>query len=169
MRVVILGILAGVFSTFIMDLSGLIGSKLKLTGRPSPVLIGRWFKIILTQGKFVHKDIRLSQSWKYEQIAGIIIHYSIGSTLGVIFLEVAHFTSLNPANFLDDIIYGIATSIFSWFFMFPSFGFGFLGRHSPSEFPAFRTSALTHVSFGVGLGIWFNALLILHLQFNFMR
>lgn len=169
MRVAILGILAGVFSTFIMDLSGLIGSKLKLTGRPSPAFIGRWFKIILTQGRFVHNDIRQADSWKYEHSIGTLIHYVIGATLGLIFLEIGHFTSLNPTNFFNDIMYGIVTSIFSWFFMFPAFGFGFFGRNGPPEFSAFRTSALTHVSFGVGLGIWFNALMILHLQLNFMR
>lgn len=155
----ILGILAGLFSTFVMDMAGALGSRLGLTGKPNPILIGRWIKS-MTTGTLGHKDIREVESWKHEYSVGLTTHYAIGAVLGLLYVLVIRNTSIGPENFGGAIIYGLLTCVFSWFLLFPSFGFGFLGKRAPREFRALRTSTYTHLSFGIGLATWFQ---IVHL------
>ena len=151
----ILGLLAGVFSTFVMDMAGALGSRLGLTGKPSPVLIGRWIKG-MTTGTFVHKDIRKVEAWEYEYVVGLITHYVIGGVLGLLYVLVISETLLRPENVGIAISYGLLTCVFSWIFLFPSFGFGFFGKKGPREFRALRTSTCTHLAFGIGLAMWFQ-------------
>ena len=155
MVMAVLGILAGLFSTFVMDTAGAVGSRLRLTGRPSPTFIGRWVKSAAT-GTFVHSDIRGVQPWEHERFVGSIAHYSIGAVLGLLYVAVTWTSSVRPENVLAAIAYGLVTCVFSWFLLFPSFGFGVFGKDGPREFRALRTSTVTHLSFGVGLAAWFQ-------------
>lgn len=151
----VLGVFAGLFSTLIMDTAGAVGSRLRLTGRPSPTLIGRWVKSAST-GTFVHRDIREVQAWQHERFVGSIVHYSIGAVLGLLYVAATRTISVRPENALAAIAYGLLTCVFSWFLLFPSFGFGLFGKNGPRDFRAPRTSTVTHLSFGVGLAVWFQ-------------
>ena len=151
----ILGLLAGVFSTFVMDMAGALGSRLGLTGKPSPVLIGRWIKG-MTTGTFVHKDIRKVEAWEHEYVMGLFAHYTIGAALGLLYVLIISETSLRLENVGIAILYGSLTCVFSWILLFPSFGFGFFGKKGPREFRALRTITCTHLAFGIGLAIWFQ-------------
>jgi uncharacterized membrane protein len=51
------------------------------------------------------------------------------------------------------LVYGIGTTAASWFFVYPSMGFGALGRRSPDGLKATLSSLANHVFYGLGLAV----------------
>ena len=49
--------------------------------------------------------------------------------------------------------YGVATTVASYFFVFPSMGFGVFGRRSPEGIRAPLSALANHLFYGVGLAI----------------
>jgi len=84
----------------------------------------------------------------------LIAHYLIGIVLAGIYL----FLELKEPTIQDQIwvplIFGIATVLFPWFWLFPSIGLGFLASKSSNKSSIIRTSLVNHTNFGLGLLIW---------------
>ena len=66
---------------------------------------------------------------------------------------------LPVTNFAFAIVYGVLTSVFAWFILFPSYGFGVFGKRGPPHMKPLKTSLYGHFNFGLGLGLFFNLLL----------
>ena len=58
-----------------------------------------------------------------------------------------------PESPIWALAYGIATTIASWFFVYPSMGLGVLGRQSPEGIKASLSSLANHLFYGVGLAV----------------
>lgn len=149
-----MGLIAGLFGTLIMDIWSVVAGKIGLVTKPSSAILGRWL-CGFTKGKLVHIDIRQSESSPNESIIGSVSHYAIGAILGFVFVVVDTLIKVSPENYLIAAVYGLATSFFAWFIMFPSFGFGVFGSKGKG---LLRTSTINHIVFGVSLAIAFNAI-----------
>lgn len=155
-HVLLLRVAVGLLSTVIMDLGGGLGLLLGIAGRgPRRMgheLIGRWVGYMF-RGKFKHADILATQPLRGELIFGILVHDLIGTILALFyfgFLGITHILS----TALIAIAYGLATTVFPWFLMFPSEGMGWLGRNAPDNAHLDRASLFNHAFFGFGLALW---------------
>lgn len=147
-------IMMGIFATYFMDLIGGFLVKRKfIHSFIEPEAVGRWF-LYMFKGKFIHKDINKTPALNNEKLWSFVSHYLIGIVLAGIYL----FLELKEPIFRDQIwislIYGIATTVFPWFWLFPSTGLGFLASKSPNKSSILKTSLINHTNFGLGLFIW---------------
>jgi hypothetical protein len=115
-------------------------------------LIGRWIGYLL-RGKFKHADILDTPPLPGEFALGMASHYSIGIVLTLLYGFTLLAVHARP-TIAGAITYGAATTVLSWFVMYPSQGMGWLGRDAPSDAHMARTSLFNHVMFGVGLALW---------------
>jgi hypothetical protein len=155
-RVFIVGVIVGILATITMDVVAVIALRFGIAGRgprrTGPDLIGRWIGYLL-RGKFRHTDILEAPSLRGELLLGLAAHYSIGIVLTLVYLSLlvaAHATPTAPGA----VLYGTATTVFPWFLMFPSQGFGWLGWDTPGNAHLTRASLFNHIIFGVGIALW---------------
>jgi hypothetical protein len=88
-----------------------------------------------------------------EKLIGYITHYSIGVALAIPFvLGWAYFFG-GPASPVWALAYGVATTVASVFFVYPSMGFGVFGMRSPEGIRAPLSSLANHFFFGVGMAV----------------
>jgi hypothetical protein len=170
------GGIAGIFGTFCMDMGGAMLRRWGLIAGPPPAQVAKWFAY-LPQGMTFHADIASVPALPISFRTLMTIHYGIGLILGVSYLGIRAWLSLaerNPASqaavqhilvrplplgseLLLALAYGIATSVFAWFLMFPGMGYGIFGLNAPSELKLFRTSLINHALYGLGVGLcWFS-------------
>jgi hypothetical protein len=155
-RIFLTTLAVGILATVTMDIGGVIGLRLGIGGqgprRTGPDLIGRWVGYFFL-GKLRHDDILKTPPLPGELLLGLVVHYSIGIVLTLAYigiLVVLHTTS----TVLTAVTYGVGTTVFPWFVMFPSQGMGWLGRNAPGEAHMARMSLYNHVIFGLGLALW---------------
>jgi hypothetical protein len=75
----------------------------------------------------------------------------IGIALAVFYLAGAGWLGISPDLLLVALGYGFATTVFPWFLVMPSLGFGLFGLKGPPELKLFITSVTNHLSYGFGL------------------
>jgi len=151
-------ILMGLFATYFMDFCAKFLIKLKVV-RPTVEsnIPGRWILYML-RGKFSHDDIHLTPPLNYEKHAAQISHYLIGITLigAYLFLEL-QLPAIRDVLWTP-LVFGFATVILPWFWLYPSIGIGFLASKSPNQLNFIILSCINHTNFGVGMLIWILAL-----------
>lgn len=113
-------------------------------------LLGRWLGHI-PAGTFTHSNIGMAQQKPHECAAGRIAHYTIGATLAVAFVALVPGDWLVRPTLAPALLYGIATVIFPFFIMQPSFGLGIAASRTPNPTQARMKSLMTHTVFGFGL------------------
>ncbi len=135
-RAFIAGVIVGILATVTMDVVAVIALRLGIAGRgprrTGPDLIGRWIGYLL-QGKFRHTDILQTPPLRGELLLGLAAHYSIGIVLALVYLGLLVVAHATPTA-LSAILYGTATTVFSWFLMFPSQGFDIISPDGPRHF-----------------------------------
>jgi hypothetical protein len=146
--------LMGIFATYFMDiLAGFLVKRNLIHSFIKSEAVGRWF-LSMFKGKFIHEEIHKTPELQKEKLWGFISHYLIGIVLAGIYL----FLELKVPLIRDQrwmaLVFGIATVILPWFWMFPSMGFGFLASKSPDKPGIIRTSLINHTNFGLGFFIW---------------
>lgn len=147
-------ILMGVFATYFMDLAaGFLIKRNVMKSFIKPEIIGRWF-LYLFRGKYIHTDINKTPALNNEKFWAVVSHYLIGIVLSGIYL----FMELKIPIIRDQIwmplIFGTATVILPWFWLFPSIGIGFLASKAPNRLNIVITNLGNHINFGLGLFIW---------------
>jgi hypothetical protein len=119
--------------------------------------VGRWY-LGIARGQFVHSDITRSPELPGEKRAALVGHYVIGIVLAVFYLAGAAWLEVPAASFVEAVGYGLATTVFPWFLVFPALGFGIFGRKAPPQLRLFTSSVVNHLSYGLGLW-WVSNLL----------
>ena len=143
------GALAGLLATYIMDVAGRRIVAPILGKGPSGGL-GRWIGHML-KGRFTHEDITKAAPIPHEAGIGMASHYAIGLVLGAGYALLLQVSEPRQNSLRRATAYGIATTVFPWFWMFPARGQGFMGlRDGDPRVPAF--ALLTHIAYGLGLG-----------------
>lgn len=140
-----------------MDITELLISKFGVSSGVKSAYIGRWFHGILG-GVFIHQDISKTKSIKNEERMGQLFHFLAGggavallypAFLYIIGLE----TTANPL--LLGSIFGLLTSLFPWFILMPSFGWGLFGAKTPFKSQPIISPIISHIPFGLGIGLTF--------------
>lgn len=143
------GAVAGGLATYGMDVAARRVVAPALGKGPAGGL-GRWVGHML-RGRFTHEDIRNAEPIEHEGGIGIAAHYTIGVVLGVGYALLLRVPQRRRSSLPLATAYGIATTVFPWFWMFPARGQGVMGlRDHDLRVPAF--ALLTHVAYGLGLG-----------------
>lgn len=151
---VVIGLLIGMFATYIMDLTNIFFSKLDIVEFVGPQPLGRmahgWLK-----GIFMYENIFTAQEVANESLKGRIAHYLIGGILSLILSFIIIFFNIRSNIVLISICYGVLTTAFSWFLVFPSTGFGIMGAKAPNGLRMGTTSLISHIGYGIGLALGF--------------
>ena len=140
----------GIGATLAMDAWNLF-LKLRF-GIPSLnyCLLGRWLGHI-PAGTLRHANISAAPRKPHECVIGRVAHYTIGVTLAVAFVIIVSGSWLARPTPMPALLYGIATVVFPFFVMQPSFGLGIASSRSPNPAQARLKSFMTHTIFGIGL------------------
>ncbi|MGD2123328.1 MAG: DUF2938 family protein [Gemmatimonadota bacterium] len=143
-------LVAGVLGTLGMDLGNLLFSRAGILSTIDVRMIGRmaagW-----TRGRFRYEHPREMREVRTEKAYGYVTHYAIGVGFAVPYLLGWHVLVGGPASPAWAIAYGVATTVASWFFVYPSMGFGALGRRSPDGLRAVLSPLANHLFFGLGM------------------
>jgi hypothetical protein len=145
-------VVAGVLGTIMMDFLNYLFAGIGLVTKIDMGTIGR-MAMGWVRGRFFYPHPDEMEQFANEKFYGYITHYLIG--LGLAFLYVMGWDLLigGPASPIWAFLYGIATTAVSWFFVYPSMGFGILGMRSPEGLRAPLSSLANHLFYGVGLAV----------------
>ncbi len=147
-------ILMGILATFFMDLLSIILGKSKIIHQLiEPQAVGRW-TLYMFKGKFIHQDIRKTPALDNELLVTWVSHYLIGIALAGIYLLLEFYIPTVRHQLLIPLIFGIATVLLPWLWLYPSMGLGFLASKTPKKSPYIVTSLVNHTNFGLGMVIW---------------
>ena len=138
-----------------MDITELQMSKIGIGSGVKGAYIGRWFHAILS-GIFIHQDISKTKPIKNEERIGQLFHFIIGggavALLYPVFLIIIGLEASTNHLILGS-VFGLLTSIFPWFILMPSFGWGLFGSKTPFESKPIISPLISHVPFGLGIGL----------------
>lgn len=150
MDLVIRAVVIGVVGTVVMDLGNLLFARFALILRVDLRVLGRMARG-WARGRFRYADPSEMEETQREAVYGFLTHYSIGVGLAVPYLLGWELLVGGPASPAFAVIYGIATTVASWFLVYPSMGFGVLGLRSPEGWKAALSSLSNHLFYGLGL------------------
>lgn len=154
MLLAIEAVLMGVVATLVMDLMAKRLAKMKVIHPSvSAEAVGRWI-LYMARGKFWHRNINETAALEYEKPVSLLFHYLIGIGLAGVYLLLEMQVSVIHDNVWMALVFGLATVVLPWFWLYPSMGFGFVASKVPVRKPYIVTSLVNHTDFGVGLLLW---------------
>ncbi len=152
MDLVVAGVISGVVGTLVMDS---LNHLFALTGILTKIDVGMIGRMSSgwAHGRFRYRHPGEMKQVANEKLYGYITHYGIG--VGLALAYVIGWTLLigGPASPAWALAYGVATSVASFFFVFPSMGLGLFGRRSPEGIRSPLSSLANHLFFGVGMAV----------------
>ena len=126
MDLIVTGIVAGLLGTLVMDFLNHLFARLGILLKIDVRMIGRMFAG-WADGRFRYSHPSEMQQVPNEKLYGYITHYAIGVGLAIPFvLGWAIFVG-GPLSPVWALIYGVATTVASVFFVYPSMGMGLFG------------------------------------------
>jgi hypothetical protein len=150
MDLVVVGVTAGVLGTLAMDFGNLIFARAGIISKIDVGMIGRmaagW-----TRGRFCYRAPSEMVEVANEKAYGYVTHHTIGVGFALPYVLGWPLLVGGPASPAWAILYGVATTIASWFFVYPSMGFGAFGRRSPEGLKASLSPLANHLFFGLGM------------------
>jgi uncharacterized membrane protein YeaQ/YmgE (transglycosylase-associated protein family) len=150
MDLVLTGVVAGVLGTLAMDSLNLLFARTGMISKIEVGMIGRmaagW-----ARGRFRYWHPSEMEQVANEMLYGYVTHYTIGVGLAVPYVLGWDLLIGGPASPVWALAYGVATTVASYFFVFPSMGLGVFGRRSPEGIRAPLSSLANHLFYGVGL------------------
>jgi uncharacterized membrane protein YeaQ/YmgE (transglycosylase-associated protein family) len=152
MELIITGVIAGVLGTLVMDLLNHFFARHGLISKIDVATIGRmaagWM-----QGRLCYEHPGEMKQIENEVFYGYISHYTIGISLALPFVFGWNLLAGGPASPIWALIYGVGTMVASWFFVYPSIGFGVFGWKSPDGIKAALSSLANHLFYGIGFAV----------------
>lgn len=147
--------LGGIVGAVLMDITEMLAARMGLTSGVSVALVGRW-ALGLLGGQWAHADIARSPARPGEVRMGWAFHFLVGggavALLYAAWLQFAGWTL--PADRLwGGLAFGVATSLLPWLLLLPAFGWGWFGRRGPRGSNALLASPVSHVPYGLGVGV----------------
>ena len=146
------GILAGVLGTLTMDSLNHLFARAGLISKIDVPTIGR-MAVGWAHGRFRYRDPGEMKQVANETLYGYLTHYAIGVALAVVYVLGWDLLIGGPTSPVWALAYGVATTVASYFFVFPSLGMGVCGRRSPEGVRAPLSSLANHLFFGVGMAV----------------
>jgi hypothetical protein len=135
LALILIALPIGFISTAVMDVAARVLALVGIAGRgerrTGPELLGRWIGY-MPRGVFRHEDIRRTPPLRFELRLGLVVHYLIGWSLALAYLWGIDLSGIDP-TLVNAVVYGIATTGFAWFLMFPAWGMGWFGASPPES------------------------------------
>jgi len=150
MDLVVTGVVAGVLGTLVMDFLNLLCARPGMISKIEVGTIGR-MAVGWAHGRFRYGNPSEMQEVANEKLYGYVTHYAIGVSLAVPFVFGWDLLVGGPVSPVWALAYGLATTVASLFFVYPSMGLGVAGRRSPEGMRAPLSSLANHLFYGVGL------------------
>ena len=150
MDLVVKGVVVGVFGTCAMDLLNHLFSRFGVILKIDMGTIGR-MSAGWARGQFRYRHPGELAPVSSETLLGYITHYAIGVGLAIPFVLGWDLLVGGPMSPAWALVYGIATTVASVFFVYPSLGLGVFGLRSPDGIKAPLSSFANHFFFGVGV------------------
>lgn len=152
MNLVIAGVVAGILGTLMMDSLNHLFARTGMLLKIDVGMIGRmaagWIR-----GRFRYGHPSEMVQVANEKIYGFATHHAIGIGFSVPYVLGWYFLVGGPASPAWALAYGVATTVASWFLVYPSMGLGVCGRWSPDGIRAPLSSLANHLFYGVGLAV----------------
>ena len=152
MDLIVTGIVAGVLGTLVMDSLNHLFARSGMLSKIDVGMVGRmaagW-----ARGQFCYRHPSEMKPVANEKLVGYITHHSIGVGLAVPFVFGWHLLVGGPVSPEWALAYGVATTVASLFFVYPSMGLGVCGSRSPDGIKAPLSSLANHLFYGVGLAV----------------
>jgi hypothetical protein len=106
----------------------------------------------------VHANITKAPKLRHESAVGAAAHYLIGATLALTYpaFYLISGTPLPASHLFPGLVWGLATALLPWLVLYPAFGWGFFGRRAPGGIRPILSPMVTHLVYGLGLGIFLN-------------
>jgi uncharacterized membrane protein YeaQ/YmgE (transglycosylase-associated protein family) len=152
MDLVLAGVVAGVLGTLMMDSLNLLFARTGTLSKIDVGMIGR-MAVGWARGRFRYGHPSEMEQVANEKLYGYITHYTIGVGLAVPYVLGWKLLVGGPASPAWALAYGVATTVASYFFVFPSMGFGLFGRRSPEGIRAPLSSLANHLFYGMGMAV----------------
>jgi len=152
MDLVVTGVAVGVFGTLVMDSLNHLFARNGIISKIDMGMLGR-MAMGWAHGRFRYRNPSEMKQVANEKLYGYITHNIIGVSLAIPYVLGWDLFIGGPASPIWALAYGIATTIASWFFVYPSMGLGVLGRLSPEGIKAPLSSLANHLFYGVGLAV----------------
>jgi hypothetical protein len=152
MDLVVVGVVAGVLGTVVMDSLNHLFARTGVLLKIDVKMIGR-MAVGWIHGRFLFEHPSEMKRVANEMLYGYVTHYAIGVGLAVPYVLGWGLLIGGPPSAIWALAYGVATTVASWFFVFPSMGLGVCGRRSPEGMRAPLSSLANHLFYGVGIAI----------------
>lgn len=152
MDLVVTALVAGVLGTLAMDSLNLLFARTGMLSKIDVAMIGR-MAVGWAHGRFRYGHPSEMELVSNEVLYGYVTHYAIGVSLAVPYVLGWDLLIGGPASPVWALVYGVATTVASYFFVFPSMGFGAFGRRSPESIKAPLSSLANHLFYGVGMAV----------------
>ncbi len=152
MDLLMTGIAVGVLGTIMMDLLNAVFARVGLIQRIDIPMIGRMSRG-WTRGRFFYDSPDQVEPVSGELALGYLSHYLIGVGLATPFVVCWNVLAAGPISPAWILVYGIATTVASVLFVYPSLGLGFFGLRSPDGLKAPLSSLANHTFFGAGMAV----------------
>ena len=152
MDLILSGVVVGVAGTLVMDVLNGLFARTGVISKIDAGTIGR-MSAGWARGRFRYNDPGEMKAVSHEKLLGFATHYAIGIVLAFIFVIGWDLLAEGPASPLWALLYGMATTVASWFFVYPSMGLGACGLRSPDHMKNPLSSLANHLFFGLGMAI----------------
>ena len=152
MYLIVTGVLAGVLGTLVMDSLNHLFARTGMLSKIDMGMIGR-MSVGWARGRFRYRHPDEMEEVANEMLYGYITHYTIGVGFAVPYVLGWDLLVGGPVSPLWTLAYGVATTVASLFFVYPSMGLGVCGRRSPEGIRAPLSSLANHLFYAVGLAV----------------
>jgi len=152
MDLIATGVVAGVLGTLAMDSLNHLFARIGMVSKIDVAMIGR-MAVGWARGRLRYRHPDEMEPVANEMLYGYITHYAIGVGLAVTYVLGWDLLVGGPASPVWALAYGVATTVASYFFVFPAMGLGVFGWRSPEGIRSPLSSLANHLFFGVGMAV----------------
>jgi hypothetical protein len=131
----VLAYVGGIVGAVLMDITETLAARAGLTSGVSVALVGRW-------------ALGLLRGWAFHFLVG-------GGGVALLYAAFVHATGFDVSthHLWGGVIFGAATSLLPLLLLLPAFGWGWFGRRGPCGSNALLASTVSHIPYGIGVGV----------------
>ncbi|MCW8956035.1 MAG: DUF2938 family protein [Gammaproteobacteria bacterium] len=147
--------LGGLVGAVFMDVAESMMTRVGITSGVSAAYLGRWV-LGFRRGVFYHSDIASASAHKSEQQLGYWFHLLVGGGLVALAYPILLLLineSLVVNHLFGSLLFGLLTCVLPWLVLMPAFGWGWFGRVAASGARPVVSPILSHIAYGLGLGL----------------
>ena len=147
-QMIVHAVVGGVLGTLVMDAGNYVGYRAGFIQRVNLPLIGRLMSEWV-RGRFTFVSPAAVPEIGRASLVGLAFHYSIGIVLSLLVVVGMHVMTGTLPGSGTAVVYGILTSVFALFLVYPAMGLGLAGVKAGTI--VLWTCIINHILYGAGL------------------